>query len=172
MSRGWKRLNQAVTNLEALLRSPDLRRDVSAEDEKALARIGEIQEGIVQALADDFNTAQALGLLFDLVREVNAYSNQDIQPSQIVLEKAEAVFQKYARDILGIVQGKAASGESSLVEPLMGLMLEIRQELRASKNFALADKIRDRLQEMGVTVEDTPRGPRWKIEGVSSDAEL
>lgn len=172
MSRGWKRLNQAVFNLEALLRRTDLSPDVQPADEAVLDRIRAIRQEVVQALADDFNTAQAIGMLFDLAREINGYTNQSAQLSQAVLAEAYGVFQEYGRDILGIIQDQAAGGQSTLVPPLVDLILEIRQELRANKHFALADKIRDGLSELGIIVEDTPRGPRWKIEGVSSDAGL
>jgi len=172
MSRGWKRMNQAVFSLRSLLRDAELREEVSGEDVAVLSRIRQIRGCIVAALADDFNTAQAIGLLFDLVREVNAYSGRSEAPSRIVLEAAHGVFQEYGRTILGIIPDEPAAEESSLVEPLLDLILNIRQDLRAGKNFALADKIRDSLQELGIVVEDTPRGPRWKIEGVSSDADL
>lgn len=56
-----------------------------------------------------------------------------------------------------------AGQDSGLVEALMELLLELRQELRKQKNFALADQIRDQLAGLGVTVEDTPEGPRWKV---------
>jgi cysteinyl-tRNA synthetase len=172
MSRGWKRMNQAVFSLRSLLRDAELREEVSGEDDAVLSRIRQIRGCIVAALADDFNTAQAIGLLFDLVREANAYSGRSEAPSRIVLEAAHVVFQEYGRTILGIIPDEPEAEESSLVEPLLDLILNIRQDLRAGKNFALADKIRDSLQELGIVVEDTPRGPRWKIEGVSSDADL
>jgi len=172
MSRGWKRMNQAVFSLRSLLRDAELREEVSGEDDAVLSRIRQIRGCIVAALADDFNTAQAIGLLFDLVREANAYSGRSEAPSRIVLEAAHGVFQEYGRTILGIIPDEPAAEESSLVEPLLDLILNIRQDLRAGKNFALADKIRDSLQELGIVVEDTPRGPRWKIEGVSSYADL
>jgi cysteinyl-tRNA synthetase len=172
MSRGWKRMNQAVFSLRSLLRDAELREEVSGEDDAVLSRIRQIRGCIVAALADDFNTAQAIGLLFDLVREANAYSGRSEAPSRIVLEAAHGVFQEYGRTILGIIPDEPEAEESSLVEPLLDLILNIRQDLRAGKNFALADKSRDSLQELGIVVEDTPRGPRWKIEGVSSDADL
>lgn len=172
MSRGWKRLNEAVDNLRSLLRMSDLNSELSAGDEKVLQEISEVRERIVEALADDFNTAQALGHLFDLTREINAYSGQSQKPSRIVLEQALAVFEEFGVSILGIVRDGVGQGGDGLVEPLINLLLELRQELRSAKNFALADKIRDDLQALGVIVEDTPRGPRWKLEGVDGDAEL
>ena len=81
------------------------------------------------------------------------------------------VFQEYGINVLGIVREREVQGES-LVEPLLDLILEVRQELRMKKEFSLADKLRDRLGELGIVVEDTPHGARWKLEGVNRDAHI
>ncbi|NLM38764.1 MAG: cysteine--tRNA ligase [Firmicutes bacterium] len=171
MARGWNRLNEAVVNLQSLIGAPSVTCEVSAEDEKVLGRINEIEESIVEALADDFNTAQAIGHLFDLTREINSYSSGSEKISRPVLERAMTVFQEYGINVLGIVREREVQGES-LVEPLLDLILEVRQELRMKKEFSLADKLRDRLGELGIVVEDTPHGARWKLEGVNRDAHI
>lgn len=171
MARGWNRLNESVDNLRSLIGAPSVSEELASEDEKLLERINQIEESIVDALADDFNTAQAIGHLFDLTREINAYSSASNRLSHAVLERAMDVFQDYGIDILGIIREKEIQGES-LVEPLLDLILEVRQELRAKKDFALADKLRDRLGELGIEVEDTPHGARWKLEGVNRDAHV
>jgi cysteinyl-tRNA synthetase len=171
MARGWNRLNEAVVNLQSLIGAPSVTCEVSAEDEKVLGRINEIEESIVEALADDFNTAQAIGHLFDLTREINSYSSGSEKISRLVLERAMTVFQEYGINVLGIVREREVQGES-LVEPLLDLILEVRQELRMKKEFSLADKLRDRLGELGIVVEDTPHGARWKLEGVNRDAHI
>lgn len=171
MARGWNRLNESVDNLRSLIGAPSVSEELASEDEKLLERINQIEESIVDALADDFNTAQAIGHLFDLTREINAYSSASNRLSRAVLERAMDVFQDYGIDILGIIREKEIQGES-LVEPLLDLILEVRQELRAKKDFALADKLRDRLGELGIEVEDTPHGARWKLEGVNRDAHV
>lgn len=170
-ARGWNRLNESVDNLRSLIGAPSVSEELASEDEKLLERINQIEESIVDALADDFNTAQAIGHLFDLTREINAYSSASNRLSRAVLERAMDVFQDYGIDILGIIREKEIQGES-LVEPLLDLILEVRQELRAKKDFALADKLRDRLGELGIEVEDTPHGARWKLEGVNRDAHV
>lgn len=171
MARGWNRLNEAVVNLQSLIGAPSVTCEVSAEDEEVLGRINEIEESIVEALADDFNTAQAIGHLFDLTREINSYSSGSEKISRLVLERAMTVFQEYGINVLGIVREREVQGES-LVEPLLDLILEVRQELRMKKEFSLADKLRDRLGELGIVVEDTPHGARWKLEGVNRDAHI
>ena len=104
MARGWNRLNEAVVNLQSLIGAPSVTCEVSAEDEKVLGRINEIEESIVEALADDFNTAQAIGHLFDLTREINSYSSGSEKISRLVLERAMTVFQEYGINVLGIVR--------------------------------------------------------------------
>ena len=79
------------------------------------------------------------------------------------------VFQDYGIDILGIIREKET--RESLVEPLLDLILGSGRNC-AKKDFALADKLRDRLGELGIEVEDTPHGARWKLEGVNRDAHV
>ena len=71
-------------------------------------------------------------------------------------------FKVLAGDILGILILDEEKSSDDLVNPLMELILELRQDLRKEKNFKLADKIRDKLSELNILVEDTPQGPRWK----------
>lgn len=160
VGKGWTRLNDAVRNLKL-----DLERAEETEltdfDRETMEGLARFEEEFIAALADDFNTARAFGVLFDVVREVNGYKHQKGRTRQ-VLQKAYDILQKFAGDILGVLREEAGQ-DSGLVEALMELLLELRQELRKQKNFALADQIRDQLAGLGVTVEDTPEGPRWKV---------
>lgn len=160
MAKGWNRLNDTVLKLKA-----DLAGAQSGEqtelDQKTLQRIEELEEALREAFADDFNTAMAMGVLFELVREVNTYKHN--QGSHIfVLQKAWDVFALYGSDILGILQLERPQQEG-LVDSLLDLLLELREELRRMKNFSLADQIRNQLTDLGITIEDTPQGPRWKV---------
>lgn len=129
------------------------------------------------AMADDFNTALAIAALFDLARAVNGYRQHLArrgagvnEAEAAVLQGAEAVFTRLGGELLGVVppedaaERAAADGaaDERLVAALIELVLEVRQEARAAKNWAVADRIRARLQELGVVIEDTPEGTRWK----------
>ncbi|NLJ81233.1 MAG: cysteine--tRNA ligase [Firmicutes bacterium] len=161
MSRGWTRLVDTVKKLKDNLDQAPGQSSAGNGDKKILEKIEGMQQEIEEALADDFNTAMAIGVLFELVREINAYQHHGGK-DPLVLKHAWELFKLYGIDILGIVN-LADSQKTGLVGPLMELLLELREELRKEKNFPLADKIRERLGDLGVFVEDTPQGPRWKV---------
>ena len=104
---------------------------------------------------DDFNTADAISVLFDLIRDTN--SNVTINSSKELCEKALSLIRELGAP-LGILQ-KTTKG--NLEEEIEALIAE-RQQARKDKNFALADKIRDELKAKGIELLDTPQGVRWK----------
>lgn len=161
MQKGWSRLQGAVQNLKETLELTLNRPELTTSEKKVLERIEKMDQKLLGALADDFNTALALGVLFELVREINAYQHQG-GANPLVLGRAWDLFELYSINVLGVV-GSEKSQEEGLVDPLLDLLLELRERLRQEKNFTLADKIREDLSALGVLVEDTPQGPRWKV---------
>lgn len=117
----------------------------------------EFKRTFVDAMDDDFNTPRALAAIFDLSREINRASEQgmDVSEAQETLLKLVGV--------LGIDLNKPDSGESGDIGPFVNLLVEIRTELRAARQFALADKIRDELAERGVSLEDSGSGTEWRF---------
>jgi cysteinyl-tRNA synthetase len=118
----------------------------------------------VEAMDDDFNSAAAFAAIHDLVRE----GNRLIEPSQRGNESAVeelAGFVSVFLELTGLLNFSFAQPGSSneLVGGLIDYLLELRQEARAKKAFDRADGIRARLASLGVQVEDTPAGPRWRI---------
>ncbi|MBI4311870.1 MAG: cysteine--tRNA ligase, partial [Chloroflexi bacterium] len=109
------------------------------------------------AMDDDLNTSQAMAVLFDLVREVNRHkeAGENIGEAQAVLRKLGGV--------LGLTFKAAKATDNVAAHPFVDLLVEVRGDLRKAKQFALADSIRDRLAKLGVTVEDTPQGAKWKL---------
>ena len=181
--RGWERLAGAVANLghlidsiEELTESIDTREQSFAEGE-AVRVIGELKESVattrtkfVTAMEDDFNTARAIGALFELARSVNTFEGQmmdmtDAQRRQSleVLREALGVFQEFGGDVLGLIHRDGlASDSKELQEGLVKLLIDVRQRARKQKDWATADYIRDELARLGVNLEDSPLGTRWK----------
>jgi cysteinyl-tRNA synthetase len=159
VSKGWTRLNDSYRTLQDDLKQADDGDPVS--DGETLETLARLETDLVEALADDFNTAMAFGILFEVVREINGYKHRQGR-GQEVLQKASDVLQRFAGQIFGVLQQEQAQ-DDSLAESLLDLLLGLRQELRQQKNFALSDQIRDQLASLGVTIEDTPQGPRWKV---------
>jgi cysteinyl-tRNA synthetase len=115
------------------------------------------------ALNDDFNTPQAIALFFDLAREINTTLSREGFSEQ---EKSNLIdfFDTYAKNILGILPASATAtqGDSTVLPKVMELVLEIRKDARAKKDFATSDLIRDRLKDAGIEVKDTKDGAVWR----------
>jgi cysteinyl-tRNA synthetase len=169
--------------LSSSYRSPlTYNRDVAADNARKLERLltalepatGELTTGasvdalvrateaahanFIQAMDSDFNTAGALATLFELVRAINSARNATVGGEPF--RSAQATLRELA-GVLGLrLQPSQRAAQDSA--PFIDLLVEMRTELRKLKQFALADRLRQRLSELGVTLEDGPQGTRWK----------
>ena len=109
----------------------------------------------VEAMDDDFNTPRALAAMFGLAREINRRKDEgaDVLDAQDTLRELSG--------ILGISLDETA--ETSDASPFVQMLVNVRTELRAARQFDIADSIRDRLSDLGVTIEDTPEGTEWRM---------
>ncbi|NJN65653.1 MAG: cysteine--tRNA ligase [Chloroflexaceae bacterium] len=122
------------------------------------------REAFVQAMDHDFNTASALAALFDLVRAIN--TARDAEVGGVPFQEAQATLQELA-GVVGLrLQEPQRNQEAA---PFVDLLLEVRTALRGARQFELADTIRERLDALGVVLEDTPQGTRWRWSYQSSD---
>lgn len=135
--------------------------DKTASDEALLDQAAHTEARFREAMQDDFNTALAISSLFDFAKEVNIYLKGNSFHEASVAE-ALAVFERLF-NVLGIRPETANDGASGLTDQLMTLLITLRAEARAQKNFAQADAIRDRLKDIGVVLEDGKNGTTWKI---------
>jgi cysteinyl-tRNA synthetase len=113
------------------------------------------RQRFIEAMDDDFNTPQALAVLFDLTRELNRLRSDghDISAGQDLLKELSG--------ILGLTL-KPAQKSLGNAEPFIQLLVNTRNNLRQAKQYQLADNIRDQLNSLGVVIEDTPNGAIWK----------
>ena len=115
-----------------------------------------------EAMNDDFNTAAALGVLFEAVRLINTtLKDHELLPPAF-FDAAEGALKDYD-DILGVIGPAGETGGSEEDQEIQRL-IEERAAARKAKNFARSDEIRDQLKERGIVLEDTPQGVRWKRE--------
>jgi cysteinyl-tRNA synthetase len=143
-----------------------------AETGNVTGEIGQHRLRFLEAMDDDFNTGGALGELYESIRVLNRYANdQQLEtagPGQARDEfKSMTVVLKEMTQILGLFRQPPAPTEAAadrLTTPLVDLLVELRTTLRAEKNFQLADRVRVRLAELGVVLEDRAGGTSWKIE--------
>ncbi len=109
-----------------------------------------------ESMDDDFNSSQAVAALFDLAREINKARDNGSDVTDAVKELKEL------GGVLGLTfkLPKKNAGDAA---PFIELLIETRKELRAAKQYQMADALRKRLEELGVTLEDGPTGTTWKL---------
>jgi cysteinyl-tRNA synthetase len=134
--------------------APDEQLEALAQQEEAT------QAAFIDSMNEDFNTAGALGAIFDLVRTINQARDKGATDEEL------ASAQKTFEELTGVLGLKLEEGEraASSADAFIDLLLNLRQELREAKNYNLADRIRDDLAELGVVIEDTAQGSTWHWE--------
>ncbi|WP_165847779.1 cysteine--tRNA ligase [Ammonifex thiophilus] len=131
-----------------------------------LARLDEWEQDFAAAMDDDFNTARALALFFDLAHEINSWAELRPLPPAPVLRRALSLWVAFNR-VLGLFPERRGlpvveQERTEVIEDLVKLLVEIRQEARQRKDWATADRIREELKNLGIILEDTPAGTRWR----------
>ena len=151
---GLERILTAAENLRFL--SGNAGDGAMTEEEKELfSRTEEYVADFERAMDDDFNTADAIAAVFDLVKYIN--TTADGSRSREYLDSLYARLQTLT-DVLGIIVDK----EEEMLDADIEAMIEKRQAARKERNFALADQIRDELLAKGIILEDTREGVKWK----------
>jgi cysteinyl-tRNA synthetase len=152
---GRQRMQEMITNMFIALGNAG---DISGEHEQKLqVALEETQNRFVEAMDDDFNTADGLGVLFDLARSSNIYLKEGFPYSRELLEEVLQFFRE-VNDVFEIIE---ISAPETLDEEITA-MISRRDEARAAKDWAAADRIRDELLAWDIILEDTPHGTRWK----------
>ncbi len=163
-------LNQAKSSLErienTLKRIKDIDSEARGENncEELLSTKNEIEQKFIEAMDDDFNTAQALGYVFELIKAVNK-ALDDGEVSKKGLEILNEVFDYLnivIQEVLG-VKLKLEAEVNNISAELIEFILELRKNARDEKNWALSDKIRDRLLDMGIKIKDGKDKTTWSM---------
>ena len=129
-----------------------------ADDEELINQLNGRREQFIAAMDDDLNTADGIAAVFDLVKDINT-KILDKDVSKNVCETAAKVFDELC-GVLGILYNRKSNDIDSEIEEL----IEQRQQARANKDWATADKIRDDLKARGIILKDTPQGVTWSKE--------
>ena len=111
---------------------------------------------------DDFNTASGLAAIFELVRAINTGRAAGV--SGPFFDAAQRTLRQLA-GVLGLtLPDQAAAGDQMAAKPFIDLLIQVRSDLRAAKQWALSDKIRDSLGSLSIVLEDSPAGTTWRYE--------
>src|SRR5512143_116449 len=160
-AKGLEKLHNTVRNLrEELARRTD---DGAAAGEGAQPTT-DVKALALAAMDDDFNTPQAIAVLFDLSREVNVLLSLG-NAGTAALRRADGLFREFGGTILGIIPdqfGATARGSAAIEEELAKLLVEVRGEGRAARLWTLSDKIRDGLSKLGIVLEDKKGATTWR----------
>lgn len=154
-----ERLYEARNNLEFRI-SKAQGETPTAEEAEALASLQQYKEKFIEAMDDDMNTANALSAIFELMREINAYSGSHADATLAYLKGAYDLFMELT-GVLNIVQKHEDAGEDPDKAKIEELIAQ-RAAAKKNKDFAEADRIRDYLlNEMGIAIKDTRQGVQW-----------
>ncbi len=151
---GLERIVTAVSNLKHLAENA-ADGEMTAEEQEKIASTKEMYDKFEQSMDDDFNTADAISAVFELVKFANSNSSSDNTKAYL-----EALINKIT--VLTDVLGLKVEKEEELLDEAVDALIAERQQARKDKNFARADQIRDELLAKGIILEDTREGVRWK----------
>ena len=114
---------------------------------------------------DDFSTPLAIGALQEFTREVNTLLNSDEAVGRGALEAIDALYRELGGTVLGIIPDEIGGGgaDAERLNGVLEMLIAMREEARASKDYALSDRIRDQLAELGITLEDRPDGTIYHL---------
>ncbi len=163
---GLKEAETALARIRTLLSDIEAElRDASGEcgptGETFTASLDAFRVRFIEAMDDDLNTVAAIGVLQDIVSAANRFRADATGDDRFALRAVAALVKELAEP-LGLF-GSHEAHASGIEDGLLALLVELRKELRDKKEFELADRVRDRLADLGVTLKDTAQGTIWKL---------
>ena len=159
---GWERLmNAARLVRRQLANAPE-----SDGGNGFLARLDEAKADFKSVMDDDFNSPRGIAALQDLTRDVNSLLNSEIEVGAATLEAIDATYASLGGDVLGLIPTAEAAvdGDGAREAALIELLVEMRAQARADRDYARGDQIRDELAALGVVLEDRVDGTIWKLD--------
>ncbi|GAA5417636.1 cysteine--tRNA ligase [Paraliobacillus ryukyuensis] len=150
---GLDRIKNAYQNLQHRKQAS---LDLTDDTREWLDEIKQMKQSFMDEMDDDFNTANAIAVIFDVTKQANLYLQQNQTATQVI-----DAFTSLFTELLGTL-GIEIDHSDALLDEEIDQMIKQREEARRNRDFQLADQIRDELKERNIILEDTPQGARWK----------
>ena len=158
---GVERLRNCRSDLDFAAKTRNGKSDFDVAKYKS--QLEELHTKFTEAMNDDFNTAAALGVLFDVVYLINTSLKENETLPDEFFTLSKNALDEYD-SILGVIGIDDAETENDDESAEIERLIQERAEARKAKNFARSDEIRDSLKSRGIVLEDTPQGTKWKRE--------
>ena len=157
---GYEKLLNTLRNLQQELQKAESEQRNAGENFDLTLH----KKRFLDAMEDDFNTPLAVGVLFDVVRELNQALNSEQKLNIHALKEIELFFDSMGGEVLGVLPGTFTQpvGDTRRESELMQLILQVRSEVRKQKLWTLSDVIRDGLTAAGFVIEDKKEGTSWR----------
>lgn len=152
-SKGLERLQKGMEKLNNLPIGESTSFDMS-----------EFEQGLYAAMDDDFNSPIAIAKLFDGLKIVNAIAKGEQQITLEDLDQLKQIYHTFYFDILGLIVENKEQENDQITDELMGLILNFRDAAKDQKDYATADKIRNKLNELNISIKDGKEGSSWNFE--------
>lgn len=159
LEQSKKSLDTFYTALDRLQSLKISKKSLSKDEKKLETKLKESREKFMEYMDDDFNTSNALTIIFDLAKEFNKFAENNKEINKALLEKAISTFRELG-SVFNILQREFK--EEKLPEDVKKL-IEEREQARKKKDWKTADAIRAELKKMGIILEDRPEGVKWKV---------
>jgi cysteinyl-tRNA synthetase len=160
--RRWERLERAYETAVEHADSPDSLTKVA--DSEFRDAVAAARAGVAAAMNDDLNAREAMAELLEIATAINRHVETRVRYDYRALRDAIDAFEQYGEGVFGLQFSTATEGEAKIAEDLVELVLDLREEERETGTYERADELRDRLEALGVEVEDGAEGPTYRFE--------
>jgi cysteinyl-tRNA synthetase len=157
-------LKAAEKGSQRLFKGMETLSNLSISD-KSTVDISTLEQNCYNAINDDLNSPVLISHLFDGVRMINSIKDGSESINKTDHEKLEILYSNFVGEILGLKVLETDGDKIDLSSDLIKLLLEMRSEAKASKDFVTSDKIRDELNKLGIVIKDTKDGIEWEVKG-------
>lgn len=152
-SKGFARLQKGLERIHQL----------SISDKSTFSEIDEFEKSLYQAMNDDFNSPIVIARLFDGLKMVSELEKGQLTIDQKDLDRLKSIYSTFFFDILGLTIEDNTTNANELTDELMELIIEFRNAAKSQKDYATADKIREKLKSMNIEIKDHKDGASWNF---------